>query len=312
MSAPGEPGRHERRDEHEAFDELAVGWALHALEPEDEAAFGAHLAGCRRCEQTVAETAEVMAALAADLPSAEPSPSLRDRLRAAVEGTEQLPAPAEDPWAGPRPSVPSVAAEPPSRSAERVPSRHPAGALRPASFEDLRPPGATRLPDRRPVWRRVLPHALVAAAVAAVLALGAWNVVLSGDRAAVQAVAEQQQDLLDALLQPGQATIAPLTDNGDPLATVVARDGQVQVVTTGLPINDSSNNTYVVWGVREQESPPVPLGTFDVVSPQMDLRTVGSSATGLDDFSAYAISIEPGREAPATPSDIVANGQVTS
>ena len=26
-----------RQDDHEAFDELAVGWALHALEPEDEA-----------------------------------------------------------------------------------------------------------------------------------------------------------------------------------------------------------------------------------------------------------------------------------
>ena len=65
------PTRDEHRDEHEAFDELAVGWALHALEPEDEAAFTAHLAGCRQCAQTVAETAEVMAALATDLPAAE-------------------------------------------------------------------------------------------------------------------------------------------------------------------------------------------------------------------------------------------------
>jgi hypothetical protein len=184
--------------------------------------------------------------------------------------------------------------------------------MRPASFDDLRPPGATRVPDRRPAWRRVLPHALVAAAVAAVLALGAWNVVLSGDRAAVQATAAEQQALIEDLLQPGRATIALLTDDGDSPATVVAREGQVQVVTTGLPINDSSATTYVVWGVREQASAPEPLGTFDVVSPQMDLRTVGSSATGLDDYSAYAISIEPGREAPATPSDIVANGQVTS
>ena len=33
------PRRH--RGDHEAFDELAVGWALHALEPEDEALFAA-------------------------------------------------------------------------------------------------------------------------------------------------------------------------------------------------------------------------------------------------------------------------------
>jgi hypothetical protein len=56
----------------------------------------------------------------------------------------------------------------------------------------------------------------------------------------------------------------------------------------------------------------VPLGTFDVVQPHTDLRTVGSEQAGLDDYNAYAISLEPGRQAPATPSDVVANGQVTS
>ena len=300
------------RDDHEAFDELAVGWALHALEPGDEAAFTEHLASCRRCALTVAETSEVMAVLAADLPPAEPSAALRDRVRSAVEQTEQLPAPPPRARTEAAPEGTPGTAQPPARPAERAPSRHPAGGMRPAPFDELRPPGATRVPDPRPAWRRVLPHALVAAAVAAVLALGAWNVVLSGDRAAVQAVADEQAELLESLLEPGRATIAPLTDNGEALATVVARDGQVQVVTSGLPVNDSSANTYVVWGVREQDSPPVPLGTFDVVSRQMDLRTVGSTATGVDEFSAYAISIEPGREAPATPSEIVANGQVTS
>ena len=34
-----------RHDDHEAWDELAVGWALHALEPEDEALFIAEFAG---------------------------------------------------------------------------------------------------------------------------------------------------------------------------------------------------------------------------------------------------------------------------
>jgi hypothetical protein len=35
--------------DHQRYDELAVGWALHALEPEDEAAFARHLSGCARC-----------------------------------------------------------------------------------------------------------------------------------------------------------------------------------------------------------------------------------------------------------------------
>ncbi len=77
--------------DHRLWDELAVGWALHALEPEDEAVFAAHLAGCGRCSRTVAETAEVMAAMATDLPPAEPGEGLRDRLREAVERTEQVP-----------------------------------------------------------------------------------------------------------------------------------------------------------------------------------------------------------------------------
>jgi anti-sigma factor RsiW len=293
-------GRGNSRDEHQNFDELAVGWALHALEPEDEAAFTAHLAGCERCARTVAETHDVMAALATDLPPAEPSESLRDRLRAAVRNTEQLPPPI----------LPSPPGPAPLRPAERAAARHPAGGQRPAGLGELRSPRVTRVPDPRPAWRRVLPHALVAAAVAAILALGAWNVVLTGDRDAAAAAAAQRAEIIRSLLVPGRAAIAPLTDDGRTVATVVARDGQVQVVAEGLPPNDVRNTTYVVWGVGQ--GAPVPLGTFDVVTPGMDLRTVGSTATGMTDFSTYAISREPGRQAPATPSDIVANGQVTS
>ena len=40
-----------------------------------------------------------------------------------------------------------------------------------------------------PAWRRVMPNALVAAAVAAVLALGTWNVLVTGDRDAARATA---------------------------------------------------------------------------------------------------------------------------
>jgi hypothetical protein len=116
--------------------------------------------------------------------------------------------------------------------------------------------------------------------------------------------------MLDALLAPGRATIAPLTDGGRSMATVVARADQVQVVTTGLAVNDSHDSVYVVWGMSSD--PPRAIGTFDVVTPQMDLRTVGSTSTGLDQYDSYAISVEPGRQAPSSPTDVVASGQVTS
>ena len=73
---------------------------------------------------------------------------------------------------------------------------------------------------------------------------------------------------------------------------------------------DADDEVYVVWGVQGED--PTPLGTCDVVTSAKDLRTVGSTATGLDDFAGYAMSIEPGRQAPSSPTDIVATGQVTS
>jgi hypothetical protein len=304
-----------RDDDHEPYDELAVGWALHALEPEDEALFAPHLGTCPRCTRTVAETAEVMAAMAGDLPQAEPSEGLRDRLRDAVDRTEQLPPPA--PVAGDDAGVPP-AAEP------TVPGGPPSGRRRSdvagggataaggwaTGFPDHLAPGPAPAAGAPSVWRRVLPNALVAAAVAAILALGTWNVVLSSARDEAQTAAAEQSQVLDALLQPGRAAIAPLVDDGRPVATVVARDGRLDVVTQGLEVNDSSRTVYVVWGMAADG--PVSLGTFDVESPQTAVETIGSASTGLDDYQAYAISIELGRRAPAEPSSVVANGQVTS
>ncbi len=309
-----------RDDAHEPFDELAVGWALHALEPEDEAVLAPHLAVCPRCARTVAETSEVMAALAGDLPQSEPSEQLRGRLREAVERTEQLPPPlspsGEDPVVPVAPALPPAPGIPGGRRRTDVPAGGSTAASRSAPHPPSRvppPAGAGRdaAPDDRAVWRRVLPNALVAAAVAAILALGTWNVVLGTARDDARTVAAEQAQVLDALLQPGRAAIAPLSDDGRSVATVVARDGQLAVVTQGLAVNDSSDSTYVVWGVADDDQ-PVALGAFDVVSPRTDLRTIGSATTGLDDYDVYAISIEPGRQAPAEPSDTVATGQVTS
>jgi anti-sigma-K factor RskA len=293
-----------RGHDHATFDELAVGWALHALEPEDEAVFARHLPDCARCARTVAETFEVMGAMATDLPAAEPSPELRDRLRAAVEQTEQLPAlpdlavPADADDAG-LPVARAVAGPP-----------RPSPARRATGFPFYEPRQQSG-PTGAPTWRRMMPSALVAAAVAAILALGSWAVVLGDQRQQAQTAVAEQSAIMNSLLQAGHATIAPVADrDGHTVATVVARNGQVQVVTTGLSINNSARSTYVVWGM--QDDSPVALGTFDVVSPQTDLRTVGSDSTGLDGYNAYAISLEPGRQAPTTPSDVIANGQVTS
>jgi hypothetical protein len=255
--------------DHARYDELAVGWALHALEPEEEAEFSRHLAGCARCAETVAGTAEVMGAMAVELPPADPSEDLRARLRGAVASTEQV-----------------HRAEP----------------------DDPAPPAASPAPPPR--RRRALSLALVAAAVAAVLGLGVWNVGLRSERADLSATVAEQRDVVDALLTPGRATVATLDGDGGPVATVVAREDRVQVVTYGLAANDSTDTTYVLWGLGN--GAPTPLGPFDVEGSQIAVETVGSESTGVDGFAQYGISIEPGREAPSEPTEVVASGQVTS
>jgi hypothetical protein len=257
--------------DHQRYDELAVGWALHALEPVDEVEFGRHLPGCARCAETVAEATDAMGAMATDLPVAEPSEGLRDRLRAAVDATEQLH----------RPTVPPAAVDP--------------------------VPAVVPIPSRR---SGVRVGALVAAAVAAVLGLGIWSAGLNSERRDLQATVAAQDDVLDALLSPDGVALDPLGEDGRSVATVVPRGSEVQVLTHGVPVNQAATTTYVLWGVGDDGA--TPLGTFDVGRSQIELRTVGSGLTGLGDFAQYAISLEPGQEAPSAPTEVVATGQVTS
>jgi anti-sigma-K factor RskA len=266
-------------EDHGLFDELAVGWALHALEPEDESIFAAHLGGCARCARTVAETSEVMAAMAADLPAAEPSEALRTRLAAAVAETEQVPAPRS----APRPAVPA-----------------------PAS-------GGVPAPRSRPSFRRLAPAALVAAAVAAIVALAGWNVVLARSQDELRSTVAAQTQVMDSLLTPGHQAIAALRDlpdNRTQLATVVAHDRRVVVVARALSVNDSGSSTYVLWGMKGKT--PVPLGTFDVVRNALDVRHVDADQAGLDNYTVFGVSLEAGRRAPAIPTHMVALGGVNS
>jgi hypothetical protein len=116
--------------------------------------------------------------------------------------------------------------------------------------------------------------------------------------------------MMDGLLTPGTAMIAPLEADGRSVATVVARADEVEVITHGLSMNDTDSTTYVLWGMGSETAQP--LGTFDVTSTHMDMKTVGSGVTGFDQYAAYGISLEPGRKAPSLPTEVVATGEVTS
>jgi len=66
---------------HEAYAELASGYALTALAEDERSRFEGHLeAGCADCQSALVEYAETLAAVAADLPRVPVPPAVRARL----------------------------------------------------------------------------------------------------------------------------------------------------------------------------------------------------------------------------------------
>ena len=106
MSEPIDP--REQFGEHGEWDALAVGWALSALDPEDEERFAEHLPGCARCTATVRESLYTVADLAYALPDEAPPASLKSRLMAAVAAEPRTPGAAAEPEA---PAEPEAAEE---------------------------------------------------------------------------------------------------------------------------------------------------------------------------------------------------------
>jgi anti-sigma-K factor RskA len=90
----------------EHVDELIAGYALHALDADDQRIVVAHIGDCRRCQQRLREYEGVAAALAHAAPAADPPPQLRERLLEAIGPSVVSSAPAE-----PEPAAAPVARE---------------------------------------------------------------------------------------------------------------------------------------------------------------------------------------------------------
>jgi hypothetical protein len=289
--------------------EQAVGWALHSLEPDEEMGVLTHLPQCDSCRRVAGEAEEVLSHLGAAVEQVDPPPALRDRLMAAVADTPQQPS--ESPAAGPpQPSTPQPA--PPDPVSPIAPIPEPASPPR----RDVR--GGTRPPDTRPGrgsrWsrrtRQLVAGALALVAVLAIGGLAVRNAHLEAERDAQIAQAQNLENLLDQLDRPGVEHALLSREDGSTVAAVVVENGRQQVFPIGMPPNSVDRDTYVLWGIAEGAN-PAPLGTFDVTGADEGLLAVGS-APESEDYSAYAISLEPGRTAPAVPTDVVASGPVVA
>ncbi|WP_433787552.1 anti-sigma factor domain-containing protein [Actinomycetospora sp. CA-101289] len=290
-------------DDHDA---LAVGWALHALDAEDEADFAAHLATCERCRQTVDETLETFGGIAEALEPAAPPPALRARLLDAV-AQEAADSAAEDedddvPVSGEVP--PTIWSSSPRRTRD---DEREASAPVPASGGS--PRHASVVPLRR---RRATRWLAVAAAVVVLAAVGGLAVAtqsLRSERDAAAAQAQRDAVVVDVLRDAGTPGVvhATLADPQGALVGVVVDDGSgPRVLTTGLGAN-GAEEVYVLWGIAD--ATPRPLGTFDVTEQAPSVRSVPSAAEAAP-LAGYAVSLEPGRTAPASPTRVVASGQV--
>jgi hypothetical protein len=260
--------------------ELAVAWALHALDPEDDAEFAEHLATCDACRRIVAETEEVGALLGAAVEPAEPPASLRARI---LEAAEADPTP-----------VPATGG-------------NEASLL---SSSDRDATSSNVVPLRR--RRRIVAGLAVAAAAALVVVIGGLvnaNRDLAQERDAAAAQADRSRqvvELVDAAARPGTPHAVLASADGGFVGLVVDRGAGPEFLATGLPPNDGAH-TYVLWGLAGGR--PVGLQAFDMSGSGPVTASVPSMSADAR-FAGFAVSYEPGRTVPATPTQVVASGQL--
>ncbi len=266
--------------------ELATGWALHALEPDDEAAFVQHLPTCAECAAEVAATEDMAVYLAADVEQYEPPVHLRAVVLNAAH-TPQVP----------RQSQPAGMAP-----------REVAAARPPVAHHGIRSPrSAGRLRSSR--------RTLLAAAAAVVLAFGAvigWAGTAVFNQPGTTSVnALDEQNVMSALTDPSVRKVA-LTDTGSstPMALLLAGPKESTVVPINMPAAASSSQ-YVLWGVANgPDAKPVPLGGVAGSPDEHGARAVTTmNSAPPASFTQFAVSVEPAGTTPVTPTTVVATGR---
>jgi anti-sigma-K factor RskA len=244
--------------DHAAVDELGAAYALGALEADEARAVRNHLATCTEPHAELRSLLGADLVLAMSLDPVEPSASLRERVMASIERTAQDQAPVE------RPSAP---AEPPRRG----------GWLDWLSPRVARP--------------------LAVAAVAALLAVGAWGVTLQAQLAerdqALRAVADAIAEGETAFRVDGTAGRGYVVDTPGSGAALVVAD------LAALP----ADRIYELW-LLDAAGTPVAVGTF---TPSDGEVAVVQLERDLAGFSIFAVTVEASRvDAPTTDPVMVA------
>jgi Anti-sigma-K factor rskA, C-terminal/Putative zinc-finger len=249
-------------------------FVLGALDAREAIEVRDHLETCSQPHTEFRDAGGVVPYLAAALEPAEPSADLRRRLLEAVDG--DLRARRRDDTAAERlvasfeaPSVPATPPPPPV-VAPAPPAPAPQPVAAPAAVTAARPaprPATAKPAVLEPVAapsrgrRRWLLPLAVAAAVALIAALGAWNMVLQQNAAQAQQRAALLRDAIVASQAP-DSLVARLdgTDTAPNASGFVAMpsDGPGYLVVEGL--NPAPpGRTYEAWFIQGDEQRPAGL-----------------------------------------------------
>ena len=258
--------------EHADFEALAAGYALHALEPEDEQRLSAHLMTCPECARIVADTASLGAAFAELLYVEPPPPGLRERILAAA--TAEPRPPRED------------ASDRMARPASPVGAHSPDPIVGPAAPLQV-------VPRQRRFLRE---RAAVAALAAAIGVAVAVPVTLAAShRGSSTGVAAQA------------VTLTAASGSGVGVGKAVVTNQGVFLLADGLRTNDRASSVYVLW-VQAAGGQPKAVATFDVSGSAPLQLTASKLPYSASQIRRLAVSLEPGRKAPARPTDVVLSG----
>lgn len=225
-----------RPESHDVFAGLAAGHALHALEPEDEQIFLAHLAACAACERDVAQHRETLTHLAYAADAGEPPHAVLEGIRDGV------------------------------RASGRAATTYAA----PVSLDQARTRRERRSADT-PRLRRAATWLGAAAALALVGSLAVWNTALQRD----QEDSRSKVDTIVAQLANGDTQVVPLEspDGEAVLAVALVDKGEMSLVINGLEVNDADLTSYVLWGKNELGGVRA-VGAFDVSRPDEVLEGI--------------------------------------
>ena len=261
--------------------DLAAGFVLDALEPDEMAAVREHLETCDDPHAEIAELASAVPVLAASVQVVEPPAALGARIRAAAAADR-----AERD--APKVVVPAAAAPGP---APVVPL--PTGEDREQRVAARRGPGVG-------TWLMGI------AAVLAIALLGGWNLLLQGQLSSAQAYEDAVAEVLDVAAQPGSMTALLTAEGGGPtgLAAIDSGGGLTMAMQALAPTTGAE--VYEAW-VIAADGVPVPLGSFQVDAS--GTGTLASSGLPTDPGIVLALTREPAPGATSPTLPIVASGQ---